>query len=95
MTSEELKKARLAMGLTQVAFSALLGIQLQKYKRWESGTSRISDEGDTLIKMIIANRMVYHNQPTQRALDAVERYDDPETWYVSEHNPLYNTQQEG
>lgn len=58
MTRAELKQARLSMGLTQVAFSALLGIQLQKYKRWEAGTSRVSDEGETLIKMIIADRMI-------------------------------------
>ncbi|MGL5487893.1 MAG: hypothetical protein ACRDC6_16630 [Shewanella sp.] len=42
----------------------------------------------------MSGKIVY-NQPTERAKAAVERYNNPNSWNVNKHDPLYNTKQEG
>lgn len=58
MTPEQIKQARQEMGLTQAAMAKRLGILERKWKRWEYGESPISDEGATLIKLLLEHERV-------------------------------------
>lgn len=53
MTPAQLKQARKSLGLTQKEFADLLGIKRAKLCNWEQGRNAVSDEGATLIAMII------------------------------------------
>lgn len=63
MTSEQIKQARKTLGLTQVAFSNLLGIKLDKLKTWESGRYGISDEGATAIRWLLDGKLPDTKKP--------------------------------
>lgn len=53
MIKGEIKQARAEMGLTQAKMASLLGISVRKWQRWECGTSPISSEGETLLKLLV------------------------------------------
>lgn len=53
MTHEQLKRARQAMGLSQAAMAAKMGIIQRKWERWEGGHSPISAEGATLLRLLV------------------------------------------
>lgn len=53
MIKDEIKQARAEVGLTQEKMASLLGISVRKWQRWECGTSPISPEGQTLLKLLI------------------------------------------
>ena len=53
MTKEQLKQARQQLGLTQAAMAAKMGIIQRKWERWEGGHSPISDEGATLLRLLV------------------------------------------
>ena len=53
MTREQIKQARQSLGLTQAAMAAKMGIILRKWERWEGGHSPISDEGATLLRLLV------------------------------------------
>ncbi|MGL4600254.1 MAG: hypothetical protein ACRCVE_01855 [Plesiomonas sp.] len=52
---------------------------------------------DPQMVMTPSGQIVYNQpaEPTERAKAAVERYNNPNSWNVNEHDPLYNTKQEG
>lgn len=53
MTSSQLKQARQQLGLTQAAMAEKMGIIQRKWERWEGGHSPISDEGATLLRLLV------------------------------------------
>ena len=53
MTREQIKQARQSLGLAQAAMAAKMGIILRKWERWEGGHSPISDEGATLLRLLV------------------------------------------
>lgn len=53
MTKEEIKQARAELGLTQTRLAAAMGVNTRKVERWESGTSPISPEGQTLLTLLL------------------------------------------
>lgn len=53
MTKSQLKQARHQLGLTQAVMAKEMGIITRKLERWEAGHSPISDEGATLIKLLL------------------------------------------
>lgn len=54
MTSNEIIKARQSLGLSRKQFAELLGLRNhQKVAKWEQGVYQISDEGVTLIRMVL------------------------------------------
>ena len=53
MTPQQIKQARQSLGLTQAAMAAKMGIILRKWERWEGGHSPISDEGVTLLRLLV------------------------------------------
>ena len=53
MTREQIKQARQQLGLTQAAMAAKMGIIQRKWERWEGGHSPISDEGATLLRLLV------------------------------------------
>ena len=53
MTKEQIKQARQQLGLTQAAMAAKMGIIQRKWERWEGGHSPISDEGATLLRLMV------------------------------------------
>ena len=53
MTKEQLKQARHQLGLTQAAMAKAMGIGTRKWERWEGGHSPISDEGATLLRLLV------------------------------------------
>ena len=53
MTREQIKQARQQLGLTQAAMAAKMGIIQRKWERWEGGHSPISDEGETLLRLLV------------------------------------------
>ena len=53
MTREQIKQARQSLGLTQVAMAKAMGIGTRKWERWEGGHSPISDEGATLLRLMV------------------------------------------
>lgn len=53
MSGDDLRAIRTKMGLTQDEFSAMLGIKTGKYSKWEQGFYKISDEGVTLINLLL------------------------------------------
>jgi DNA-binding transcriptional regulator YiaG len=57
MTPEQLKQARLALGLTQQGLADRLGIKLAKLRNWEQGRNAVSDEGATAIRWLVAGNI--------------------------------------
>lgn len=53
MTPEQIKQARQQLGLTQAAMAKAMGIGTRKWERWEGGHSPISDEGATLLRLLV------------------------------------------
>lgn len=54
MTAKEIVEARQSLGLSRKQFAELLGIRNhQKVAKWEQGVYQISDEGATLIRMVL------------------------------------------
>ena len=53
MTNLQLKQARHQLGLTQAAMAKAMGIGTRKWERWEGGHSPISDEGATLLRLLV------------------------------------------
>ena len=53
MNAEQLKQARHQLCLTQAAMAKAMGIGTRKWERWEGGHSPISDEGATLLRLLV------------------------------------------
>lgn len=53
MTPQQIKQARQKLGLSQVAMAKEMGILPRKLERWEAGTSPISAEGATLLRLLV------------------------------------------
>jgi DNA-binding transcriptional regulator YiaG len=54
MTPAEILQARQSLGLSRKQFAELLGLRNhQKVAKWEQGVYQISDEGATLIRMLL------------------------------------------
>ena len=50
----EIMQARQSLGLSRKQFAELLGLRNnQKVAKWEQGVYRISDEGETLIRVLL------------------------------------------
>ena len=54
MPPSEILQARQSLGLSRKQFAELLGLRNnQKVAKWEQGVYQISDEGATLIRMLL------------------------------------------
>ena len=57
MTKEQLKQARLELGLTQLGLADKLGIKLAKLRKWEQGRNSVSDEAATAIRWLVNGKV--------------------------------------
>ena len=56
MTPDEVKEARLKLGLTQWWLGAALGVTEDTVANWERGRSRIPKAAQLIIEMMIKNK---------------------------------------
>lgn len=68
MTAQQLKQARRELGLTQAAMAKAMGIGTRKWERWEAGHNPISDEGATLINLLIEHEKLAADAERYRRL---------------------------
>ena len=54
---EQLKQARLSLGLTQHGLAKKLGIKLAKLRNWEQGRNSVSDEAVTAIRWLVNGKV--------------------------------------
>ena len=57
MTTEQLKRARQSLGLTQQGLADKLGIKLAKLRNWEQGRNAVSDEAVTAIRWLVNGKV--------------------------------------
>lgn len=57
MTNEQVKRARLALGLTVQQMADMLGIHRDTYSKWERGVQKIPAIGATAIRWLVNGRV--------------------------------------
>ncbi len=55
LSADEIRQARLALGLTQAAAGRLLGVDTKTVSRWEGGTVKQNRTADTLLRLLVAH----------------------------------------
>ena len=53
MTKEQIKKARIALGLTQRKISDLMGVNIKLWQKWEYGSQGISAAPAKFLKLLV------------------------------------------
>ena len=57
MTNEQVKRARLALGLTVQQMADMLGIHRDTYSKWERGVQKIPAIGATAIRWLVNGKV--------------------------------------
>ena len=57
MTNEQVKRARLTLGLTVQQMADMLGIHRDTYSKWERGAQKIPAIGATAIRWLVNGRV--------------------------------------
>jgi len=56
MTPDEVRRARKALGLSQLKFAALLGVHPVTVKKWETRAQGLRTTSERLIRLLVAQR---------------------------------------